>query len=101
MASNPRQLDWIEEALLELDAADKAQLFRRTRLDTHRLVTQPAPAAPGGIRRVALRLLPVAAAVAVAIGLWGWRSGVGPEGPASDAIVASHVTIQECFGGPT
>ena len=108
MVKSQEQLDPIEEALLELKAANQAELFGRTQIDGRLLA---GPCVSRGSRRFAFRLLPVAAAVALAIGVWTWmfsseltalrkKSGVS-RAVVSDSPVADQGNFYECFSGPT
>ena len=108
MVNSREQLDPIEEALLELKAADQAELFGRTQIDSRLPAAQRASC---GSRRPVFRLLPVAAAVAMAIGVWTWmfsteltalrkKSGAS-RAVVSDSPVEDQGSFFECFSGPT
>ena len=72
MANERGQLAPVEERLLDLGTADNGGAFRRTRVDARTPLAQEHAVGSSGVRRVALRLLPVAAALAMAGGVWGW-----------------------------
>ncbi len=106
MTSEQRQLDPIEEALLELNAAEKARLFRQSRVDAKRLVAKPVPT---GWRWRTLRLVSAAAVIAAAVGMWSWLYGLQwsqlRERTGTSVVVESSPAdpgrFQECFHGPT
>ena len=106
MSEDLRKLDGVEEALLELEAAEEVGLFSRTRVDAPRLVAQPSPVSRAGTIRFALRLLPVAAAVAMVVGAgtWMFRGGIhstaGPETTITSIASAGYGSFHGCFGGP-
>ena len=108
MVNSREQLDPIEEALLELKAADQAKLFGRTQIDSRLLAAQRTS---HGSRRIVFRLLPVEAAVSMAIGVWTWmfsteltalrkKSGAS-SAVVSDSPVENRENFYECFSGPT
>ncbi len=111
MTHDRNQLDPVEEALLELQDADRARLFRRTRVDEARLVADPVTARSSGSRRGAIRLLPVAAALVMAIGVWSWmfsaefaetrRAQDASPTLLADASTPDPGSFHKCFAGPT
>ena len=111
MTHDRNQLDPVETALLELQDADRARLFRRTRVDEARLVAGRVPAQSSGSRRVAMRFLPVAAALAMAIGVWSWmfstelaetrRAQDASPTLLADASTPDPGSFHKCFAGPT
>jgi len=97
----------IEDALLELDAADKARLFRRTSVDADALLCGSVVRSPW---RFALRALSTAAAVLLVVGVWSLTSQPGAVrhlGDAGSGIMVAQSPVahggafHECFGGPT
>jgi hypothetical protein len=111
MDTEPRKLDPVEMALLELDGAERARMFERTRVDVDGLLAERMPVSSLKLSRTALRLLPVAAAVALAVGVGSWmfsvklaelREGrVVLSGFVADAAAPSLGRFHECFKGPT
>ncbi len=107
MTNSREQLDPIEKALLELHAADRAQLFCRTQIDGRRLLTRPTRS---GSRHIPFRLL-AAAAVVMAIGVWTWMFSVqlaalrqrvnGTTGAVAEVPAEARGGFYECFNGPT
>jgi len=111
MMNDRSQLDPVEEALLELQDVDRARLFHRTQVDEARLLASRVTAQAAGSRRVAMRLLPVAAALVMAIGVWSWmfRAELAESRRAQQAspVLAAHAqapdpgSFHKCFAGPT
>ncbi len=110
MTNERNELETLEKALLELDAAERASLFQRTSLDTQRLLARSPQPERAAAWRLALRLLPVAAVVAITIGVWSWMFTHEPSalrGPntvataPADAYGGSDGSFYECFGGPS
>ncbi len=101
MSNDPTQLEAIEGALIELDAAEKAGVFGRTRVSAKALLLGRASTSPRYPRWLASRtVLPVAAAVAMAIGVSSWmftsQLNVPGNGGAGDHIVV--VDAGRCSG---
>jgi hypothetical protein len=92
--------DVIEAALLELKAAEAAGVFARTGVDGRRiLAVDPEPAddtqsTRWSAPRTVGRWLPIAAAVALAIGVWSWMFS-------AEVGTVHGRNFQKCFGGPT
>jgi hypothetical protein len=111
MTDELRQLDGIEQALLELEAAEQAGLFQRTRIDTSGLLAEPVPVRRAGSSRMALRLLPVAAAVCLAVGLWTMRPGTQTDLYTPNPTTTNSLALSDsgacdanfslCLGGPS
>lgn len=106
MNNGREKLDPVEEALLELDAAEKAGLFRRSRVETRRLLRRPGPSK---LVWFGVRLVPAAAAVAIAVGAWSWMyrarmaeltGRIGVTDVVAEAPVVSPGEFYECFDGP-
>ena len=95
MANEPMHLDPLEHAWSELEQAEKAGVFLRTRVGAAELVYAPVRVTSVWSRRVFTRLLPVAAAIALAVALWGWFSRSGQDGQ------IGRLAFHDCFGGPT
>ena len=101
------QFDPIEGALEELCAAERAGVFARTCVDTSTLVSAPVRLAG---RRLALRLVPLAAAVVLAVGAGSWmfmaelgtvRHRVDMAStPANTPQDSRTATLAECLAGP-
>jgi hypothetical protein len=103
------QLDAIEQRLLDLEEAERADVFSRTPVDSEQLLQEPAVTASRTFG-LAQRLAPLVAAVAiVAVAVCGWV--FGPEsvtipepdrfaGTAPSVDTAQAVTLQECMNGP-
>ena len=70
MTDLDQPLDPIENALLELSRAEEARVFQPTPLEPGELLRAAPQTAVGGSRRFWLRAAPVAAVVALAIGVW-------------------------------
>ena len=109
MTNSRNELENLEKALLELDAAEKAGLFQSTSLDPQRLLAHSLPPQRAAAWRLAWRLLPVAALVALAIGLWSWMFTQGPGARRTPNAVATGLagaygggdgSFYQCFGGP-
>ena len=101
MTDELRQLDGVEEALLNLDAAEKAGLFRRTHIDTSELVAGPPPVNRPWLSRLAPRLLPVAAVLAMAVGVWTWMSGIEPNSTTHPQTTITSLALagfHSCYG---
>ncbi len=77
MTDDPRKLDPIEQALLELEAAQHDRVFVPTRVDAVSRVPGQVERKPIEARRHALRWISAAAAVALAFGVWSWTSPMG------------------------
>lgn len=107
MTDEAKQLDPLEDALLELEAAEKTRLFHRTRIDSSGLLTSAIPGNHWESGRLALRLLPVAAAVAMAVGAGAWmfRQGINSTGSRETTIIslasAGYGSFHSCLTGPT
>lgn len=102
MTNEPRQLDGVEDAMLELAAADKAGLFRESRVDADMLVRQPVAARRW---RGLLRLAPVAAALAMAVGVGSWMIRTEKITPHATQITQTADPCDgqflHCFSGPS
>lgn len=108
MANNRQRLDPVEEAMLELDAGERARLFCRTQIDGSRLLMQPARF---GSRRLIFRILPAAAVVVLAVGVSSWmfsvelaglRRGNDVSGGAvAEAPTKGYRSFYDCHNGPT
>ncbi len=108
MADDRKKLDPVEEAMLELDAGERAELFRRTQFDGRRFLIQPVRS---GSRRLVFRLLPAAAVAVIAVGVWSWmfsvelaglRRGNGVSaGALAEAPTEGYRSFYDCHGGPT
>jgi hypothetical protein len=103
------QLDTLERDLLDLHAADKAGVFRRTRVDRRALLRSPRSRQTSFSFFKSYRLLvPIAACFVMAVGVWSimFHTEVAPvNGGAS--LVANNSGggslgggIQACVGGP-
>ena len=112
MNRQPEQRDPIEDALLELRAAEQAGLFAATRVDTEELTrVNPGPASPAR-RWTVLRWGSVAAVLALVVGLWSvvFKAQIDPvplpSGPVSvhvapdDGVDSPDGTFYVCFSGP-
>ena len=112
MSNDREHLDPIERALLELQAAEEANLFSRTGLDAGALLR--AGAAPVGyaVGRTLLRWLSAAAVLGIAVGIWGLIFTTD-HGPNLDADGIAHTVVLPggdlapcdggffgCFSGP-
>jgi hypothetical protein len=109
MTDDLRQLDGVEETLLELDTAETAGLFRRTRIDAGRLVARSAPVGRGRSVRLALRVIPAAAAVVIAVGAGMWMFRAEPDSirgrdAATTSVAAASdpcdISFPLCLKGP-
>jgi hypothetical protein len=107
MTGEPRKLDPIEDALLELDAAERARVFERSSVEARQLLRQPGPV---GWRGRAVRLVSAAAVIAIAVGIWGWvyslqwshlRERTGASVVAGLSADGAGGRFYECFQGPT
>ncbi len=110
MTNEPRQLDPVEDALVDLDAAAGAGVFRRTPVDGRNLL-RPSPLS-GWVqkRRVAVRFVSVAAVLALAVGVWGWmfsseldqlRRNKASLAGAPGVTQPAEKTFTECMDGPS
>jgi hypothetical protein len=104
------QLDPIEASLAELDAAEQAGLFRRTRVDARALL-RSAPAATRARSGLATwRRLSIAAVLAMAATISGWlfssrSADIGRHSLPSVSATASATdgcdgTFYRCLSGP-
>ncbi len=102
MSNDPTQLDAIEGALVELAAAEKAGVFGRTRVDAAALLSGEASTSPRYPRwRSSRIMLPVAAAVAMAIGVSSWMFTSQLNAPGNGGF-GDHVVVADagrCAGG--
>jgi len=106
------ELDGVEKALLELQAAECARLFGPTRVDAGELLKSAAAAQKVGWRRRVLRWVPAAAAAAIAVAImWSamfeMRFGPGdvrtPSAESSGSKSANDGcdgSFIDCFTGP-
>ncbi len=110
MSTNRNEPETLETALQELNAAENAGLFQRTSLDAQRLLARSVQPERAAAWRFALRLLPVAAAIAMAIGVGSWMFTHEPGAPLgqdtvatgpADAYAGTDGSFYECFGGPS
>ncbi len=111
MTHKPKQLDGVESMLLELDAVEQAGVFQRTAIDAVGLVSEPVPVNQSSRLRILLRLAPVAATVALAVGVWSLQSndginstaqpGSGSGSMASASFASCGDGFLGCFTGPT
>ena len=110
MSDERSQLDPIESTLVELRAAETAGVFGRTRVDAEGLLRNCSPARTTSPWRFALRWVPVAAAVALVVGVWGtmfaWRTDDGRSGSAgvpTRSAMARNMNGEfvGCFAGPS
>ncbi len=112
MNHNREQLDPIEDALLELKAAERAGLFAATRIDAEGLVRADPGSASLARRWTVLRWGSVAAVLALAVGLWSvmFKAQIDPVTPPSspvsvhvasvDGVDSPDGTFYVCFSGP-
>ncbi len=107
MTNDPTQLDGVEDAMLELTAARQAGLFSQTRVNADLLLRQPA--APSRLRGL-FRLMPVAAALAMAVGVGSWMfNGQPAVSPMAGVVVPVADSAENpcdgrflhCFSGPS
>jgi hypothetical protein len=104
-------LDSIEASLAEFDAAEKAGLFRRTRVDARTLLRPTSAVTRARSRFATWRRLSIAAVMAMAATICGWmfssRSGdVGRHSLPSVAATASAMDgcdgrFYRCLSGPS
>ena len=102
-------LDSIEGFLAELDAAEQAGLFRRTRVDARALL-RPAPVTSASSSFGSRRWLSVAAVLAFAATIWGWlflspsadiaRRSLPVGTRTASATVGCDGTFYRCLSGP-
>ncbi|MHC4697136.1 MAG: hypothetical protein ACYTFA_10370 [Planctomycetota bacterium] len=95
MNEDPRQLDSLEEALLELDAAEKGRVFDRTRVEPVELLKVNPAERLHAFRRRVLRWVPVAAVIGI-LALAGTSVFIG--GDESGKNCAGEFV--DCFTGP-
>ena len=95
MNDDPRQLDSIEEALLELDAAEKGRVFDCTRVELVELLKVDPAERLHAFRRRVLRWVPVAAVIGI-VALAGTSLFTGRD--RSDRGCATEFV--DCFTGP-
>ena len=110
MNDNPRQLDAIEDALLELDEAERARVFDRTRSEPGQLLKVDPVEQLSAVRRRVLRWVPIAAAIGMVavVGTSMFSARVGTV--ESSGVVSSDSTVNHsrdcagdfvgCFTGP-
>jgi hypothetical protein len=90
MTENSGQLDPVERTLRDLQGAERAGVFRPTRVDARALLQEPART---GSTVFLLRRIAVAAVILVAVSVWGW--GVMRQN------TAAAVTFSDCVAGPS
>ena len=114
MADDLKQPDAIENALLELEAAERARVFDRTPVDSRLLaMTEPVSRSTGyaGHAQRVFRLVPIAAAVGFAVIAGMWMLEGRPVSTQSPNIVVKQGggideddgcdgSILGCFSGP-
>ena len=110
MNERPTQHDSIESLLRELDAAERTGVFRTTPVEVDRLVALPSDGQRSNRFRWAMRLLPVAAMLALAVGVWSVQhGGSSPYTSAPSISSDSHASANPsltghdflgCFGAP-
>lgn len=72
MTKHTEQLDPIELALLDLDRAEQAGLFQRTSVSADELMRASGALGFLGLPKWALRVVPLAASVLLAVGVGSW-----------------------------
>lgn len=70
MANDQEHLEAVEQALVELRAAERAGVFQPTRVVPHALMQAGVPGKATGSRRLSMRLLAVAAVLLLAVTAW-------------------------------
>ncbi len=105
MSDRPDQLDPLEAALHEAELAERAGVFRATRLDAPSLALQAGSDGPRR-RRGMLRWAAVAALVVITVSVWGgmFASQIAQLRARSRGTtilqVASAESISSCLAGP-
>ncbi len=110
MKSEQHDIDPIETALSELDAAKRAGVFRRTPVELRDLQHAHATASDARPQWLTLKLWPVAAAILLAIGVSSWmfagelaelRRQSRMASTANPAMTGgAYVAFNTCFNGP-
>ena len=111
MTNEPEQLDAIEDALLELESAEKAGVFNRTRIEARDVLRVDPACERVGLRRRLIRWMPVAAAVGIAAVVWTSVFDVrhGSVSPPAPVVTVLDVAVEDdgcdgsflgCFSGP-
>ena len=111
MNDDLRQLDAIEDALLELDQAERARVFDRTRVEPRQLLKVDPVKRLGAARRRVLRWVPVAAAIGMVAVVWAVMFDTPSKHarPGAGVVVTTGVVpaddgcarIVDCRTGPT
>ena len=110
MGDERSQLDPVENRLVELRAAEEAGVFNRTELDAEALLRGGLAARPAFHWRFALRWVAMAAAVALAVGVWSTmfasKIGEGRGGHAALPVTQADTGKANgefigCFAGPS
>lgn len=111
MKSEQHDIDPIETALSELDAAERAGVFRRTPVELRDLQHAHVTASDARPQWLTLRLWPVAAAIVLAIGVSSWMfAGELAELRRQSRMASTthpvetggaYVAFNTCFNGPT
>ena len=110
MTQNQRHLDSVEDALSEFDAAERAGVFGRTPVSAGDLIHTQIDRAPAGIRRLGLRLVPIAAVLLIALTVWTWmfvgeiadiRRDKAARMAASEPLDAAPISFATCMNGPS
>ena len=103
MTDQGEQLDPMEQGLKEMRAADSAGVFRTTGVDAHALLRHAPDSSPAHSRIFAVRRLAVAAAVLIAVSVFGWVfSRQGAETPSQfiGTELVAAASFSDCVAGP-
>ncbi|UCE59791.1 MAG: hypothetical protein JSU63_20405 [Phycisphaerales bacterium] len=111
MTDKDRQLDAIEDALLELKSVERAGVFERTRVDAQDALRAEPVKHATRLRRQVVRWVPIAAAIGMIATVWttmfdtSTRSSL--PSPSSTSVVSTagngechHGSFVGCFTGP-
>lgn len=105
MRTDQFQHDPFESALRRVEAAEKADVFRRSPVDADALLRGASSLSPLSFTRRAKRIVPFAAAAMLVVGVWGtmWNTQLGKLRSQKLAMVESDCdgSFLKCFQGPS
>lgn len=105
MLNDQYRHDPIESALRRVEAAEKADVFGRSPVDADALLRSAGSKAPLSFTRKMMRIVPLAAAAMLVVGVWGtmWNTQLGKLRSQKLAMVENDCdgSFLKCFQGPS